>query len=156
AAARSEASAREKGNEASRDRKGRIFAVSGIGPPKVVQLKTTREIVSNVRGFTIQNRPEPIVGVSGTRPDDVLLVLARELAARNEQVGTVFSDGSTRPVAEATEPNEEIFLELGRFLLAQLVVRDESDVDESERLLEDGLNFFFEHVLRRRSRVKVV
>ncbi|HKD17867.1 MAG TPA: hypothetical protein VKG23_08355 [Thermoanaerobaculia bacterium] len=112
--------------------------------------------MSDIGGFAIENRTESVIGFADPGADDVFLILTRELAARDEKIGTVLADRGTRAIAEATEPDEEILLELGRFLFAQLIVSDESDVNETERLLKDLLDFSFEDIFSRRCRVEVV
>jgi hypothetical protein len=110
----------------------------------------------NVRRLTIEERTEPLIGFSNASPDNVLLILASELAASDEQIGAIFANGRARAVAEAAEPNEEIFFELGRFLLTQLIVSDESNVNKTECLLKDLLDFALEDVFSRRGGVEVV
>ena len=148
ASARAGASSRDRVADVTLARNCRMRALLGIGPPKIEELKAAREIVSDVGGLAIEKGLELLIGFANAGPDDVLLVLARELTARDKKIGTVLANRRARPVAEATEPDEEILLELGRFLLAQLVVRDERDVDETERLLKDCLDFSLENVFR--------
>jgi hypothetical protein len=130
--------------------------VSGIGTTEVEKLETPREIVGDVCWLAVKKGLETIIRIARTCANNVLLILAGKLATSDEKVGTVLSDGCTRAVAEPAEPNEEILLEFGSFLLAQLVVGDESDVNEAERFLEDRLNFIFENVGRGRSGLEVV
>jgi hypothetical protein len=154
--ARADASSREQIAELGRARNGRIFAVSGIRPPEVEELKAAREIVRDVRGLAIEDRTEPLIGFANARADDVLLILTRKLAARDKKIGTILANRGTRAIAEATEPDEKILLELGRFLLSQLVVSDERDVNEAECLLKDLFDFVLEDVFSGRCRVEVV
>jgi len=79
---------------------------------------------------------------------NVFLILARELAACNEQERTVLAWRSTGAITEAAKPDEEIFLEFSRFLFNEPVVRDERDVNQAERFLKNRVHLSLEKILR--------
>ena len=85
----------------------------------------------DVRGLTPENRFQLVVGLTNPSPNNVSLILTRELAAGNQEVRSVISRGCSRPIAEPAEPNVKIFLELGGFLFRELIVRNESDMDKA-------------------------
>src|SRR5262249_44188470 len=109
--------------------------------PKIDKLKSAREIARNVSRLTIQDSLELIVRGTHSRPDQVLLILACKLAAGDKQEGAVLSHCRTGPIAEAAEPDVQIFLKFGRFLLGGVGVGDERDMGQTECLLEDCMDF---------------
>jgi hypothetical protein len=110
----------------------------------------------NVRWLSVEDALQLVVRAADARADKVPLVLPRKLATGDQEIRAVVPHGGARAIAEPTEPNEEILLELCRFLLAQLIVRNKRDMDKAESLVEDSLNFFLEKIFRRRMRAHVV
>jgi hypothetical protein len=102
--------------------------------------------VSDVSRLAIKDVLKSLVGRPHARADEVLLILASELTASDQKVGSVLSDRGAWAITEAPEPNEEILLELRRLLFAQLVVRNQCYVDEAEGFLENRLDLSLEEL----------
>ncbi len=112
--------------------------------------------MSDIGWLAIEKGLELRIGFANTSTNNVFLVLARELTTRDKKIRTVLANRRSGTVAKAAEPDEEILLELRRFLFTQLIVSNESDMDETQRLLEDRLDFSLEDILSRRCVVEVV
>jgi len=104
--------------------------------------------VRNIGRFTVQQLLQSVIRAADAATNEVFLVFTRELAACDQKIGTVLAHGRTRPVAETSKPNEQVFLEFCSLLLAQLIVRNKGDVNQPERFAENRGDLFVEPLLR--------
>jgi len=105
--------------------------------------------MSNVGRLAVEDPAEFRVRRTHTSTHYVFLVLTCELTTRNQKEGSVLSRGCCRAIAKAPKPNVEILLEFGGFLFLKSVMRNESNVNEAKRLLENGVDLFLKKVLGR-------
>src|SRR5690349_1529626 len=112
------------------------------------KLEASREVTSYVGGIPIENFRRTCVSFLQASADHVLLILAGELAGRNEKKGPTLPRAlGTGSHTEAKEPEVEIFFELVRFRIDHPVVRHQRDMDETESVLENRSDLSFKRLV---------
>jgi hypothetical protein len=116
---------------ASRARKRRTRPNSdNCALPEREEFKAPGEVASYIGRLAVEDVQKIFVGLSGTCANDVLLILASELTACDEEEGPA-GLGRLRawPRTKAREPEVKILFQLDSLRFVEAVVSDESNVN---------------------------